>query len=61
MISDVLSQAADDIRVYLRRMPTVYAGCEPQICELLERMDALRRELDTPPSRSVEGGSNERR
>jgi hypothetical protein len=54
MISDVLSQAVDDIRWHLRpEHPLRYDYYDPEfmmeIEALLMAMDGLRKKLDTPP------------
>lgn len=49
MISDVLSDAADQIRNYQRSMPEVYGSIKADIDRVLENMDSLRIKLDTPP------------
>lgn len=49
MISDVLSQAAAEIRNYLELMPKVYADDLPVINAALEAMDRARIELDKKP------------
>ena len=50
MVSDTLSDAAHDIREYLRRMPDVYEGkTRDEIQTLLTHMDRVRVKLDTPP------------
>lgn len=49
MISDVLSESTEEIRWYLNKMPEAYASVKPRIDILLQEMDALRIELDTPP------------
>ncbi len=48
-ISDVLFEAAEEIRLYLRRLPESYAPMKPRIDRLLLDMDGLRLELETPP------------
>jgi hypothetical protein len=51
MISDVLSEAARDIRSYLRDIPQAYsdAAFQVKVHALLAQMDSLRRELDALP------------
>jgi hypothetical protein len=52
MISDVLFEAADEIRRYLREFDQCYpkgSDVEIEIQSLLKKMDTLRLELDTPP------------
>jgi hypothetical protein len=49
MISDVLSDAAHQIREYLTGMPEVYARKRPQIQGVLAAMDSLREDLDRLP------------
>mgnify|MGYP000072399216 FL=1 len=49
MISDVLSDAADEIRAYLRTHAAMYVEVKPRLEKLLSDMDGLREELDTPP------------
>jgi hypothetical protein len=46
MISDVLSDAAAQIRRYLDTQPTVYSPVEPRIRALLAQMDDVREKLD---------------
>lgn len=48
MISDVLSEAVDEIDRYLCELPDVY-GDDPEIKSVRDEMDALRVRLDTPP------------
>jgi hypothetical protein len=50
MISDVLADAVHEINGYLRRMPDVYREKEPLIRLVAGHMDALRKEMDAPPS-----------
>ncbi|QOG20404.1 hypothetical protein [Bradyrhizobium sp. SEMIA] len=50
MISDVLSDAGDEIRRYMNEMPEVYVHHRQRIKRLLDDMDTLRIQLDTPPS-----------
>jgi hypothetical protein len=54
MISDVLSQAVEDMKWYVEHMPAVYAG-RPRVLALIEQMEAMRRELDTPPPPNPDG------
>lgn len=51
MISDTLSDAAADVRDYLRLMPDTYADREARglIDRALEAMDTARVFLDMPP------------
>lgn len=49
MISDTLSDAADDIRRQLKDFPQAYAAVEGEIQALVAGMDSLRVRLDTPP------------
>lgn len=49
-ISDVLSDAVAQIRVYLDSQPTMYLPIRPEVEELLAKMDALRFKLDSVPS-----------
>jgi len=49
MISDVLFETAEEIRSYQKRMPKVYEPWRAKLDALLEQMDAIRIELDTPP------------
>ena len=49
MISDVLSEAVDDIRAYLRSSPHVYANVRAELDELVTDMDAIREHLDCAP------------
>lgn len=49
MISDVLSDAVDEIRHYQREWPDNYSPLDPAIKTVCEVMDALRLHLDTPP------------
>ena len=50
MISDVLSDAAENIREYLQKMPDVYQGdVRRHVVRVLTEMEALRICLDTPP------------
>ena len=54
MISDVLSEASDQIEDHLEP-PTVYDDCRTEIDAVLASMGALRRMLDAPdgPSPAV--------
>jgi hypothetical protein len=50
MISDVLYEADLEIRRYLDELPKVYDGpIKPKIERLLQDMESIRIELDTPP------------
>ncbi|MCK1503069.1 hypothetical protein [Bradyrhizobium sp. 188] len=49
MISDVLHDAGDEIRRYMNEMPEVYVNHRQRIKLLLDDMDTLRIQLDTPP------------
>jgi hypothetical protein len=49
VISDVLSEAARELRRYLRRMPSVYHEVERPLQKIALAMDAARMALDTPP------------
>ena len=49
MISDILSDAVDQIRRYQRDMPSCYDGIRRRIDTVVAVMDDLRAELDTPP------------
>jgi hypothetical protein len=50
MISDVLTDAIDDIRDYLDHSPLYTdADLRKRIVDLVEQMDAMRKQLDTPP------------
>lgn len=49
MISDTLSDAAADIRDYLRELPDVYKPVAGEVTDVLAAMDRLRIKLDTPP------------
>jgi hypothetical protein len=48
MISDVLSDACDEIDRYLRQMPETYAACLDEVLAVRAAMDTLRRKLDNP-------------
>lgn len=50
MISDTLSEATEEIRWYLNKMPEAYVGLRPRIDSLITEMEAIRIELDTPPN-----------
>lgn len=50
MISDVLSDAMGEIRVYQRDRDTNYACLAPAINTVCGVMDSLRQYLDTPPA-----------
>lgn len=47
-ISDILSDSSHMIRRTLEQRPEAYAKHRPKIDDVLERMDALREELDFP-------------
>ena len=49
MISDVLSEAVDDIDTYLRECPDVYADILPEVLSVRGAMESLREKLDAPP------------
>ncbi len=49
MISDVLSDAAVEIRRWLEECPHIYGDHEDGINDLLTRMDKLRGKLDSAP------------
>ena len=49
MISDVLSDAVDEIAWYLNEMPQVYANRRDRLLVLIQELDAMRRELDALP------------
>lgn len=51
MVSDTLSDAAAEIRDYLRLSPEVYAPIKDRLQKLLREMDAIRIKLDIPPRR----------
>lgn len=48
-VSDVLFEAAEDIRGYLKNSPESYEPWKSRLDKVLEEMDAIRIELDTPP------------
>jgi hypothetical protein len=48
-ISDVLYEAADEIREYMREQPEAYEPMKARLNRLLGSMDRIRSELDTPP------------
>lgn len=48
MISDVLSDAANQIRRYQAEMPENYEAIRPRIDAVVRVMDELRAYLDTP-------------
>jgi hypothetical protein len=51
MISDVLFEARTAIEQYLKDLPDVYSGTIlRRLTSLLQEMEAIQRELDTPPS-----------
>ena len=50
MISDVLSEAIDEIERYQRDFPDTYRECRIEINATLQAMRRLRDFLDTPPS-----------
>lgn len=50
MISDTLSDSAEDIRRYMREFPQYYAQQRARLLVLLELMDHIRSELDAPPA-----------
>jgi hypothetical protein len=53
MISDVLFEAAEAMRRYLRDFDRCYpkgGEVEIEVQSLLEKMDSLRMKLDTPPT-----------
>jgi hypothetical protein len=58
MISDTLSDAAAEIRRYLKDMPHVYADTAPLIGDLLKKMDTVRALLDAPPPPRPKAGEN---
>lgn len=48
-ISDVLYEAAEEIREIIREQPEAYEGTKARLGRLLGSMDRLRAELDNPP------------
>jgi hypothetical protein len=48
MISDVLFEAAEEIRRYQREMPEIYDSMKPAIEPLLSEIERARMRLDTP-------------
>lgn len=48
MISDVLSDAGDQIERYLDDQPAMYADCLDEVLTVLAAMRALQRKLDNP-------------
>lgn len=50
MISDTLSEAAAELRRYLREFPNTYGPWRREIDTLLARMDKLRADLNRVPS-----------
>lgn len=48
MISDVLSDASDEIERYEREMPECYAGLSDELGRVRTLMDAMRVYLDLP-------------
>lgn len=50
MISDTLFDAANEIREYQREYPDYYDAIKQKLELLLQHMDLVRRELDTPPT-----------
>lgn len=48
MISDTLSQAVAEMRRYVSEFPRTYAD-NPDLLDLIDRMEAMRMKLDTPP------------
>lgn len=48
-ISDILSDAAKDIRAAMHVRPEAYADLKPRLDKLVSEMDSIRIELDTPP------------
>lgn len=57
MISDVCSDAANEIRDYLKDYPHYYVEVLPLVTEVLAKMDALRVLLDTTPSQAAPIGA----
>lgn len=53
MISDTLFEAARDIRRYMVEFPAAYADRAERLEALLTEMDAIRIELDTPPTEAM--------
>lgn len=54
VISDVLSEAVEDIEALLLEMPHVYGPVRKRIDPVVAAMDELRRFLDAPPERNCE-------
>lgn len=54
MISDILSEAVDDIEIYQEDMPDSYDDLEAEIDVVKSVMDGLRMVLDVPPGQSDE-------
>lgn len=49
-VSDILSDASEEIRDYLDGHPGMYEDVRPQIEALLDEMKRVRVLLDTPPA-----------
>lgn len=52
MISDVLSDAIAQIKIYQAELPAVYDAIRPEIDRTIHEMEVLRIKLDTPPEMS---------
>jgi hypothetical protein len=50
MISDTLAEAIKEIRRHQREFPEVYDDVKPTVDYTLQKMEALRRYLDEPPT-----------
>lgn len=57
MISDVLSEAIDEIHEYQRTMPDVYGDLADEIAVVTTIMDALRMYFNAAPSMHAEHGT----
>lgn len=53
MVSDILSEASNGIKSALHEQPTAYAPYAERLTALAAEMDAIRKELDTPPGREA--------
>ena len=50
VISDVLSDAVQEMRDYLAELPETYANVRGDLDKLIADMDAMRARLDAPPT-----------
>lgn len=53
MISDILSEALDQIQFYRAKYPHIYNDYSGPLEELASKMDSMRKQLDAAPEKRV--------